>query len=37
MKGGAFGSVTDVSTLPLNHKVEVKGGIYADKSENSSK
>ena len=32
-KRGAFGSVIDVNTLPLNHKVEVKGGVYADKSE----
>lgn len=32
-KGGAFGSVIDVNALPLNHKVEVKGGVYADKSE----
>jgi tRNA(adenine34) deaminase len=32
-KGGAFGSVIDVNTLPLNHKVEVKSGVYADKSE----
>ena len=32
-KSGAFGSVIDVNTLPLNHKVEVKSGVYADKSE----
>jgi tRNA(adenine34) deaminase len=32
-KGGAFGSVIDVNTLPLNHKVELKSGVYADKSE----
>ena len=32
-KGGAFGSVIDVNSLPLNHKVEVRGGVYAEKSE----
>lgn len=32
-KGGAFGSVIDVNALPLNHKVEVRGGVYAQKSE----
>ncbi len=32
-KGGAFGSIIDVNTLPLNHKVEVTGGVLADKSE----
>ena len=32
-KSGAFGSAIDVNSLPLNHKVEVRGGVYADKSE----
>jgi tRNA(adenine34) deaminase len=32
-KGGAFGSVIDVNALPLNHKVEVRGGVYGDESE----
>jgi tRNA(adenine34) deaminase len=32
-KSGAFGSLIDVNKLSLNHKVEVKGGLYADKSE----
>ncbi len=32
-KAGAFGSVMDVNSLPLNHKVEVTGGVYAEKSE----
>jgi tRNA(adenine34) deaminase len=32
-KGGAFGSVIDVNSLPLNHKVEIKSGVYAEKSE----
>ena len=32
-KGGAFGSVIDINTLPLNHKVVVKTGVYAEKSE----
>ncbi len=32
-KRGAFGSVVDVNKLPLNHKVEVLGGILADRSE----
>ena len=32
-KAGAFGSVIDVNSLPLNHKVEVTGGVYAEKSE----
>ncbi len=31
-KAGAFGSVMDVNSLPLNHKVEVTGGVYAEKS-----
>lgn len=32
-KAGAFGSVIDVNSLPLNHKAEVTGGVYAEKSE----
>ena len=32
-KRGAFGSVTDVNHLPLNHKVSVSGGILKEKSE----
>ena len=32
-KSGAFGSLIDVNKLSLNHKVEVKGGLYGDKSE----
>ena len=32
-KSGAFGSIIDVNSLPLNHKVEVKSGVYAEKSE----
>lgn len=31
-KRGAFGSVIDINTLPLNHKVEVKGGVLKEKS-----
>ncbi len=31
-KRGAFGSVVDVSKLPLNHKIEVQGGLFADES-----
>jgi tRNA(adenine34) deaminase len=31
-KWGAFGSLLDLNTLPLNHKVEVEGGILAEKS-----
>lgn len=31
-KRGAFGSVIDVNTLPLNHKVKVSGGILENKS-----
>ena len=31
-KKGAFGSVIDVNKLPLNHKVEVKGGVLKEKS-----
>ncbi len=30
---GAFGSVLDVNALPLNHKVEVEGGVLARESE----
>ena len=30
---GAFGSMIDVNSLSLNHKVEVLGGILKDKSE----
>lgn len=32
-KSGAFGSIIDINSLPLNHKVEVKSGVYAEKSE----
>ena len=32
-KRGAFGSVLDVSKLPLNHKLEVRGGVLKEKSE----
>ena len=32
-KRGAFGSVIDVNKLPLNHKVEVKGGVLREKGE----
>jgi len=32
-KSGAFGSVIDVNSLPLNHRVEVNGGVLAEKSE----
>jgi tRNA(adenine34) deaminase len=31
-KRGAFGSVIDVNTLPLNHRVKVSGGILENKS-----
>lgn len=31
-KRGAFGSVIDVNKLPLNHKVDVKGGVLKEKS-----
>ena len=31
-KSGAFGSVTDTNALPLNHKVEVSGGILEERS-----
>ena len=33
IKRGAFGSLIDVNIFPLNHKVEVLGGILGDKSE----
>ena len=32
-KRGAFGSLIDVNALPLNHKVEVLGGILSNRSE----
>ncbi len=32
VKRGAFGSLINVNTLPLNHKAEVLGGILRDKS-----
>ena len=32
-KRGAFGSLLDVNELPLNHKVEVRGGILQEQSE----
>jgi tRNA(adenine34) deaminase len=32
-KRGAFGSLIDVSQLSLNHKVEVKGGVLKERSE----
>ncbi len=31
-KRGAFGSIIDVNALPLNHKIEVSGGILENKS-----
>lgn len=31
-KRGAFGSVIDINTLPLNHKVKVSGGILQEES-----
>jgi tRNA(adenine34) deaminase len=31
-KRGALGSVTDINSLPLNHKLEVKGGVHEEKS-----
>ena len=30
---GAFGSAMDVNTFPLNHRVEVCGGVLKDRSE----
>lgn len=32
LKRGAFGSLINVNTLPLNHKAEVLGGVLKDKS-----
>jgi tRNA(adenine34) deaminase len=32
-KRGAFGSVIDANRLPLNHKVELQGGVLKEKSE----
>jgi tRNA(adenine34) deaminase len=32
VRRGAFGSVIDVNSLPLNHKVEVQGGLLEDRS-----
>jgi tRNA(adenine34) deaminase len=32
-KRGAFGSIIDVNDLPLNHKIEVSGGLLAKQSE----
>jgi tRNA(adenine34) deaminase len=32
-KRGAFGSLLDVNNLPLNHKVEVLGGLFHEQSE----
>jgi tRNA(adenine34) deaminase len=32
-KRGAFGSLIDVNSLPLNHKVSVRGGVSSEKSE----
>ncbi|MBO4413143.1 MAG: tRNA adenosine(34) deaminase TadA [Clostridia bacterium] len=29
-KAGSFGSVTDLSSLPYNHRPEIKGGVLAD-------
>ena len=29
-RAGAFGSVTDLNSLPLNHKPEITGGVLAD-------
>ena len=31
-KRGALGSIADINALPLNHKVEVKGGVHEEKS-----
>ena len=33
-KRGAFGSLIDVNELPLNHKVDVQGGVLRERSEN---
>lgn len=32
-KRGAFGSMIDVNSLPLNHKVEVQGGLLRERCE----
>lgn len=32
-KRGAFGSLIDINSIPLNHKVEVRGGVLKEKSE----
>jgi tRNA(adenine34) deaminase len=32
VKRGAFGSLIDVNALPLNHKVEILGGVSSEKS-----
>lgn len=32
-KRGAFGSLLDVNKLPLNHKVDVRGGVLRERSE----
>lgn len=32
-KRGAFGSLIDVNSISLNHKVEVRGGVLKEKSE----
>ena len=29
-KAGSFGSVTDLSSLPYNHRPEIKGGVLAE-------
>ncbi len=29
---GAFGSLLDLSKIPLNHKVEVEGGVFEDEN-----
>jgi tRNA(adenine34) deaminase len=31
-KRGGLGSVVDINKLPLNHKLEVKGGVHEEKS-----
>ena len=33
-KRGAFGSAADANALPSNHKVEVRGGLLRERSEN---
>ena len=32
-KRGAFGSMIDVNSLSLNHKIDVQGGVLSEKSE----